>query len=171
MENVKDVQAQINSFGYQTHSNIEFLDMMEEQSRVIQAVLGGIGGVSLFVAAIGIANTMMMSIYERTKEIGIIKVLGCSLGNIRSLFLLEAGFIGFLGGIFGIGISYIISWMINSLLGGDMYGLGSEVTISYIPLWLVFLGLSFSVIVGMLAGFFPALRAMKLSALEAIRSQ
>ena len=53
---------------------------------MVQAVLGGIGAVSLFVAAIGIANTMMMSIYERTKEIGVMKVLGCDMGNIRSMF-------------------------------------------------------------------------------------
>lgn len=171
MENVKEVQKQIMDMGFQANSNIEFLDYMEEQSRTIQAVLGGIGGVSLFVAAIGIANTMMMSIYERTKEIGIIKVLGCSLSNIRSLFLLEAGFIGFIGGIFGIGISFAISWIINSLLGADMYGMGTTSTISYIPPWLALLGLSFSVFVGMIAGFFPALRAMKLSPLAAIRTQ
>ena len=66
--------------------------------QMIQAVLGGIGAVSLLVAAIGIANTMMMSIYERTKEIGVIKVLGCSLKNIRQMFLLEAGFIGLIRG-------------------------------------------------------------------------
>ena len=81
---------------------------MQEQSRNIQLVLGGIGAVSLFVAAIGIANTMMMSIYERTKEIGIIKVLGCALQNIREMFLMEAGFIGFLGGVIGVVLSYII---------------------------------------------------------------
>lgn len=171
MENVKEVQKQIMDMGFQASSNIEFLDFMEEQSRTIQAVLGGIGGVSLFVAAIGIANTMMMSIYERTKEIGIIKVLGCSLSNIRSLFLLEAGFIGFIGGILGIGISLAISWVINAFLGADMYGMGTASTISYIPPWLALLGLSFSVFVGMVAGFFPALRAMKLSPLEAIRTQ
>lgn len=171
MENVKEVQSQIMDMGFQASSNIEFLEMMEEQSGIIQAVLGGIGGVSLFVAAIGIANTMMMSIYERTKEIGIIKVIGCSLSNIRSLFLLEAGFIGFLGGISGVGISYTISWFVNSLFGGDMYGMGTAANISYIPSWLALFGLSFAVLVGMIAGFFPALRAMKLSPLAAIRNQ
>ena len=63
---------------------------------MVQGVLGGIGAVSLFVAAIGITNTMMMSIYERTKEIGVMKVIGCSLKNIRQMFLLEAAFIGFM---------------------------------------------------------------------------
>lgn len=170
MEKVKEVQRQINDLGFQSSSNIEFLEYMEEQSKTIQAVLGGIGGVSLFVAAIGIANTMMMSIYERTKEIGIIKVLGCSLNNIRSLFLLEAGFIGFIGGFLGIGLSYGISAILNFFLGG-MFGYGETTNISYIPIWLVFLALAFSLLVGMAAGFFPALRAMKLSPLEAIRTQ
>lgn len=171
MKNVKEVQSQIMDMGFQTFSNIEYLDMMEKESKIIQAVLGGIGGVALFVAAIGIANTMMMSIYERTKEIGIIKVIGCSLNNIRSLFLLEAGFIGFLGGIGGVGISYGISWLVNSLLGVDIYEMGTTATISYIPPWLALSGLLFAVLVGMIAGFFPALRAMNLSPLAAIRNQ
>lgn len=170
MDNVMDVQRQINDMGFQAYSNAEYLESMQQQSRSIQAVLGGIGGVSLFVAAIGIANTMMMSIYERTKEIGVIKVLGCSLGNIRSLFLMEAAFIGFLGGILGIGLSYGISAIINTFLGG-IYGYGEPSTISYIPFWLSIAALGFAVLVGIAAGFFPALRAMKLSPLAAIRNE
>lgn len=170
MDNVMDVQKQINDMGFQAYSNAEYLESMQQQSRSIQAVLGGIGGVSLFVAAIGIANTMMMSIYERTKEIGIIKVLGCSLGNIRSLFLMEAAFIGFIGGILGIGLSYGISAIINTFLGG-IYGYGEPTTISYIPFWLSIAALGFAVLVGIVAGFFPALRAMKLSPLAAIRNE
>ena len=73
----------------------------------------------LFVAAIGIANTMMMSIYERTKEIGVIKVLGCAMGNIRSMFLIEAGFIGFVGGVAGVILSYGVSFLINKFPGGS----------------------------------------------------
>lgn len=65
--------------GYNASTNAEYMESAKKQMGMIQAVLGGIGAVSLLVAAIGIANTMMMSIYERTKEIGIIKVLGCSL--------------------------------------------------------------------------------------------
>lgn len=134
----------------------------------IQAVLGGIGAVSLFVAAIGITNTMMMSIYERTKEIGVMKVLGCDLRNIRSLFLMEAGFIGFIGGVIGLILSFSISAVINKIAqSAQEYMQG----ISYIPLWLVFLSLLFAVLVGMVAGFFPARRAMKLSPLAAIRNE
>ena len=126
------------------------------------------------MAAIGIANTMMMSIYERTKEIGVIKVLGCSLSNIRTLFLMEAAFIGFIGGVLGLVLSYGISWVLNrfgaSFMGGFMYVSG-DATASYIPLWLSGVALVFAMLIGMIAGFFPALRAMKLSPLAAIRSE
>ncbi len=92
---------------------------------MIQAVLGGIGAVSLIVAAIGIANTMMMSIYERTKEIGVLKVLGCDLGTIRNMFLLESAFIGFLGGVTGVILSYGISYGMNRLLKLESMGIGT----------------------------------------------
>lgn len=168
MDHVKEVQSAISDLGYNANSNIEWLESSQKQYQTVQAVLGGIGAVSLFVAAIGIANTMMMSIYERTKEIGIMKVLGCALNNIRSMFLMEAGFIGFLGGVLGVGLSYIISIIINQLVGG-MYGEGT--TVSYIPIWLSVAALVFAVFVGMIAGFFPALRAMRLSPLAAIRNE
>ena len=137
---------------------------------MIQAVLGGIGAVSLFVAAIGIANTMMMSIYERTKEIGVLKVLGCSMGDIRSMFLIEAGFIGFMGGIMGMILSYGISWIVNQFLGGALMGMEGG-NISRIPPWLAGMSIVFAIIIGMLAGLFPAIRAMKLSPLAAIRNE
>lgn len=86
LKNVEAVSEKIRDLGFQTESNAEYMESMKKQFAMIQAVLGGIGAVSLLVAAIGIANTMMMSIYERTKEIGIIKVLGCSLKNIKQMF-------------------------------------------------------------------------------------
>lgn len=176
MANVSEVQKKITELGFQTYSNAEYLKAMQNQLKSTQAVLGGIGAVSLFVAAIGIANTMMMSIYERTKEIGVIKVLGCALGNIRTLFLMEAAFIGFIGGVFGIILSYLISAIVNhfgaALSGGGMgMGMGGSYAVSYIPLWLPLLSIGFAIVVGMIAGFFPALRAMRLSPLAAIRNE
>ena len=137
---------------------------------MVQAALGGIGAVSLFVAAIGIANTMMMSIYERTKEIGVLKVLGCAMKNIRSMFLIEAGFIGFAGGIIGVILSFIVSFLINRFLAA-MFLYGMEGKLSVIPLWLALPSVFFAVLIGMAAGFFPAVRAMKLSPLAAIRNE
>ena len=170
MENVSQVQKLINDMGFQASSNMEWLEQSQQQSNMVQAVLGGIGAVSLFVAAIGIANTMMMSIYERTKEIGIIKVLGCDMGNIRNMFLIESGFIGFMGGITGILLSYGISFLINHFLSAQMLT-GMDGNLSRIPPWLSIAAVGFAVFVGMAAGFFPALRAMKLSPLAAIRNE
>ena len=167
MDNVETVQKTISDMGFETYSNSEYVKTMQQQSAQTQAVLGGIGAVSLFVAAIGIANTMMMSIYERTKEIGVIKVLGCSLSNIRSMFFLEAAFIGFFGGILGLSLSYGISALINYVVSSS----GQASYISYIPLWLSAAALAFATLIGILAGLMPALRAMRLSALEAIRTQ
>ncbi len=169
MKNVVEVQKAINNMGYEANSQMEWLEQSQKQSNMVQAVLGGIGAVSLFVAAIGIANTMMMSIYERTKEIGVIKVLGCAMGNIRSMFLIEAGFIGFVGGVVGVLLSYGVSFLINKFLAGALlYGMTSK--LSMIPPWLGFASIGFAVLIGMIAGFFPALRAMKLSPLAAIRN-
>lgn len=170
IDNVNAVASAIREMGYGTETNAEYLESMKSQFAIVQAVLGGIGAVSLLVAAIGIANTMMMSIYERTKEIGVMKVLGCSLKNIRQMFLMEAAFIGLLGGIAGNILSFGMSAVINFVTGhGEMMGFDGN--ISYIPLWLVLLSLGFAMMVGILAGYFPAKRAMKLSPLAAIRNE
>jgi len=166
MKYVEEVQEQIRALGLQPQSNKEWMEQVEEQSRTIQAVLGGIGAVALFVAAIGIANTMMMSIYERTKEIGIMKVLGCDMAAIRNMFLAEAGFIGLIGGAAGLLFSYGISAVINLLLQE-----GTTSGLSYIPPYLALVAIGFAVLIGMLAGLFPALRAMGLSPLAAIRNE
>ncbi len=170
MENVTDVAQAISDMGYQAYNDAEWIESNQQQMRMIQAVLGGIGAVSLFVAAIGITNTMMMSIYERTKEIGVMKVLGCDMRNIGSLFLMEAGFIGFLGGVVGLLLSYSLSGGINYLVAQSP-DMGMEGGISYIPFWLALLSMGFAILVGMVAGFFPARRAMKLSPLAAIRNE
>jgi len=171
MDHVMEVQTAITDMGYQAYSSMQWLEQAQEQMNMIQAVLGGIGAVSLFVAAIGIANTMMMSIYERTKEIGVLKVLGCALGDIRTMFLLEAGFIGFMGGTAGLALSYGVSALINKFLSSGIMGIEGGNGISRIPLWLAGMSLVFAVAIGMLAGLFPALRAMKLSPLAAIRNE
>jgi ABC-type antimicrobial peptide transport system permease subunit len=170
VENVLAVQDVIKNMGYQPYSDAEYLNSVEETYNIIQLVLGGIGGVSLLVAAIGITNTMIMSIYERTREIGVMKVLGAAIYDIRTLFLLESAIIGLLGGALGIGLSYLLSHVINVLAAssGDMGGLEK---ISIIPPWIVLAALGVSSLVGLVSGYLPARRAMRLSALDAIRAE
>ena len=161
---VKTVKTAIDEMGYGTNSLQDWIEQSEEQIKKTQYLLGAIGGVSLLVAAIGIMNTMMMSIYERTKEIGIIKVLGCRMSNIAGLFLTESAYIGLFGGALGIGLSYGISTVLNKLLVNS--GL-----FSLIPLYLAAGAVAFSMLVALISGFYPAVRAMRLSPLAAIRNE
>lgn len=170
---VTSVQNSIKEMGFQTYSLNDILESMQKQSNTIQLILGGIGAISLLVAALGITNTMIMSIYERTREIGIMKVIGASLGDIKRLFLFESGMIGFMGGLLGIGISYLLSIILNTISknAGFFMGMGGGGgKISLIPLWLVFAVIGLSTLVGLVSGYYPAKRAMKLSALEAIKN-
>lgn len=172
INHVKAVLEEIKVMGFQTYSPTEMLESMKKQSRTVQAVLGGIGAISLLVAAIGIANTMIMSIYERTREIGVIKVLGANLKDIKRLFLLEAAMIGLGGGVIGLGISYLGSWILNYATQGYMSGMNGEPTpISIISPTLAIAAVAFATLVGIISGYSPARRAMNLSALEAIRNE
>lgn len=179
MDNVTAVQEQIKALGYGSSSDMQYIEPMQETAKMLQIVLGAIGGIAMLVSAINIANTMVMSIYERTKEIGIMKVLGCLIKDIKKQFLLEAGFIGLLGGIIGIGLSYLASFLINryggpifeALASGSyMFGSG-ESGMSVIPWWLPFFAAAFGMLVGVVSGYFPATRATKISAIEAMKTE
>lgn len=175
IQNVSAVQETLQAEGYMVSSLLNMADSLAQQTRGIQMILGGIGAVSLIVAAIGIMNTMVMSIYERTKEIGVMKVIGASISNIRNMFLIEASLIGLLGGIFGVGLSLLGSFAINRFIPqSGMFGGGMEgeaIRISIIPIWLILLALIFSMAIGVLSGYYPAVRATRLSALEAMRNE
>lgn len=166
IDNVQKVQQQIKDMGFRASSLTDELEAMKETTRMLRLVLGAIGAISMVVAAISITNTMVMAIYERTKEIGIMKVIGASLKDIKGLFLTEAAFIGFSGGIIGIIVSYGASFLVNFVAQRQ----GSTMQ-SAIPIWLALGGVAFSTAVGVIAGYLPAKRAMKLSALMAIKTE
>lgn len=171
----KEVSKILKERGYRSYSMADNLEGIEKTSKTIQAILGGIGSITLLVAALGIINTMIMSIYERTKEIGIMKVIGASFFDIRMLFLTEAGLIGLMGGIFGLGISYGTSRVINHFAAGFInQGMPpGEMTnsLSVIPPWLALFALGFSIFIGVVAGLYPANRAVRLSPISAIRNE
>ena len=176
LEDVEKIQEAVKNMGYQANSLMDYQKEMKKTSGMIQMVLGGIGAVSLLIAALGITNTMIMAIYERTREIGVMKVLGANIGDIKKLFLFEAGMIGFIGGLLGLLISAGGSLLLNKFLGGmaqGQYYMADDVTtyVSYIPVWLYGLALVFSIVIGVISGYLPARRAMKLSALSAIKNE
>lgn len=172
---VSGIQQAITDMGFQCSSMEDTRKYFDEQLTMIQTMLGGLAAISLFVAAIGIANTMVMSIYERTKEIGVMKVIGAELGSIRAMFLTESAMIGLIGGVVGVALSFLISYLLNNvpLVAGLLASLGLSFggggAVSIIPWWLVVLAMAFSMLVGVIFGFIPANRAVKISALEAIR--
>nr|WP_267879730.1 FtsX-like permease family protein [Caldalkalibacillus mannanilyticus] len=109
-----------------------------------------------------------MSIYERTREIGIMKVIGASINNIRTIFLIEAGIIGLVGGVVGLMIGWISAQFLNVLANLLLKSEESMIIVD-VPWWLGLFVILFSTAVGVLSGLYPALRAAKLSALDAIR--
>lgn len=180
IDQVATVEEQIKQMGFNTNSMESIREPLEEQSRKQMLLLGGLGAISLVVAAISIMNTMIMSISERTKEIGVMKALGCRIKDLRTQFLSEAGMIGLSGGIIGVVLSYIASIVMNlvtsqvpidsvktalSILGEK----GSRMSV--IPVWLALFGLIFSAFIGLISGYGPAVKATKISALEAIRHE
>lgn len=178
IKNVDAVTKALKDKGFRPYNMTkEFLDNANKQIGIVQAVFGGIGAISFIIAAIGIANTMIMSIYERTKEIGIMKVIGASIRDIQNLFLLEASLIGLIGGVIAVVNSLIISVLANKFFAGYFMGqLGGETVnfepkISIISVGLILTALGFSTLIGLLSGYLPARRAMKLSALDAIRTE
>ncbi|NLT94167.1 MAG: ABC transporter permease [Clostridia bacterium] len=175
VETTKEVSKILKERGYRAYSMADSLEGIEETSRTIQAVLGGIGSITRLVAAIGIINTMIRSIYERTREIGIMKVIGASFFDIRMLFLTEAALIGLMGGIFGLAFSYGTSRVINHFTAGfinqGMPPGEMANSLSVIPPWLALFALGFSMLIGLIAGVYPANRAVRLSPIVAIRNE
>jgi len=176
MRNVTAVEEKIQEMGYQTNSNMQYIQPMIDTADMLQNVLIGIGLVAMLVAAINIANTMIMSIYERTREIGIMKVLGCLVTDVKKLFLFESAVLGLLGGLIGIGLSYLSSFLINKygseFLGSlIMSGYAQGNKPSVIPIWLPFLTALFAIFIGVASGYLPANRATKISAIEAMKAE
>ncbi len=177
---VPAVEQAIKEMQFSVQSAQSMLDQINSFFLVIQAILGGIGAIALLVAAFGIANTMMMAIYERTREIGLMKALGASNQDVMSVFLAEAGGIGLLGGIggvlLGIGLGALANVFGGQYLasqGGGVFGGGAgsatNTAIAVTPLWLPPFAILFAMLIGVASGVYPALRAAALSPILALK--
>lgn len=167
INNVDAMVKKLQDMGYQTENSKEYLDTIQKYLKMIQLLLGGIGMIALVVAVIGISNTMTTSVFDRINEIGILKVLGCDIDELRLLFLMEAAVIGLVGGVLGVLSSYGVRIVANKA-AVSMFNLAKGTQIAMIPWWLALAGVLGSVVLGVAAGYFPARWASKLRPIDAV---
>ena len=170
-----EVRDQIIAMGFQANTMLDYVQGINNFYRILQVVLGGVGAIALLVAAIGIANTMTMSILERTREIGLMKAVGATNRDVLSIFLGEAAGIGFIGGMGGVLIGWLAGQGLNVVAivylaqrATEQGGLPPSVAV-YTPLWLPIFVLLFSILVGIVSGLYPALRAATMIPVQALK--
>jgi putative ABC transport system permease protein len=167
---VQAVEDAIKKMGFGTFSILDASRGLQQVFKVLYAFLGIFGSLALIVASIGIVNTLVMAILERRREIGIMKAIGASDGDVKKLFFAEAGAMGVLGGIVGVALGWIIGQVIN--LGTNVYlkrqGFPPE-HFWAVPWWLVGFAILFAFLVSLVSGLYPAGRAARLDPVQALR--
>jgi len=172
---VVEVSEMITGLGYQANTQMSFVQGINSFFTILQVIFGGVGAIALIVAAIGIANTMAMSILERTREIGLMKAVGATNRDVLAIFLGEAAGIGFLGGLGGVALGWSASQLINVVGVAYLAGRAAEIgampaTVAvYTPAWLPGFALVFATLVGIVSGLYPALRAATLIPVNALK--
>jgi len=168
-----ELSAQLRKDGYQVQSLELFVTADNRIVTIVTMMFTMIGGIALLVATIGIANTMVMAIYERTREIGILKAMGASRAEVRQMFMLEAGFIGMIGGVFGLVIGWVLGLGLNQMI--QIFSRYREQPIHgkfFLVTPFLALGvIAFATFIGLLAGLLPAQRAARLDPLQALRHE
>lgn len=169
-DDISRVRPQINGLGYSTSSVVDTVEQVTELFSKIRLVLGGVGVIALVIAALGMFNTLTVSLLERTREIGLMKTMGMKSNEIRKLFLSESLVIGVLGGFLGLILGYVAG-LLTSIIASLLVitkGVGF-INVAKIPLEFMLLIIFISFLVGMVTGIFPAKRATEISALNALR--
>ena len=167
---VTQVEDEIKKQGFNTFSIVDASKGITRFFKFLDMFLAIFGSMALAVASLGIVNTLVMAILERRREIGIMKALGASDGDVKRIFFFEAATMGLLGGMLGAGLGWLIGHVIN--FGTNIWLLRQELrpeNFWYVPWWLVALALGFSVFVSLFAGLYPASRAARLDPVQALR--
>lgn len=167
---VESVQDAIRKMGFNTFSILDATRNLRRFFAVLDLFLGIFGSLALAVAALGIVNTLVMAILERRREIGIMKAIGASDGDVKKLFLAEAAVMGLLGGTLGVALGWVIGRLINA--GANFYlrrqNLPAE-NLWAVPWWLVGGAIAFAIVISMISGLYPAARAARLDPVQALR--
>jgi putative ABC transport system permease protein len=167
---VDSVEQAIKKQGFNTFSILDASKGLQTVFRIVDSFLLVFGSLALTVACIGIINTLVMAILERRREIGIMKAIGASDGDLRNLFFAEAGAMGLLGGIFGTLLGWLIGRAIN--IGTNIYfrsiGIPAEKILA-VPWWLVAAAIGVALVVSLVSGLYPAARAARLDPVQALR--
>lgn len=165
--------SQLKDEGFQVQSLQILLDLADQVFTIINIMLSSVGGLALLVASLGIVNTMIMSIYERTREIGTLKAIGASRGDIRLMFMLEAGMIGLFGGLTGLFCGWGLGKILNQVILWyiDQHNLPIRGNFFVVTPTLALTALAFATFVGIAAGLYPANRAARLDPLVALRHE
>jgi putative ABC transport system permease protein len=167
---IQTVEDTVKKMGFNTFSILDASRSIQQFFKVLDVFLGIFGSLALAVAFIGIVNTLVMAILERRREIGIMKAIGASDGDVKRLFFAEAGAMGILGGIVGVALGWAIGQVIN--LGTNIYLKSQSFPPEHfwsVPWWLVGFALVFSFLVSLAAGLYPAGRAARLDPVQALR--
>lgn len=167
---VAQVEEEIKKQGFNTFSIVDASKGITRFFKFLDLFLGIFGSMALAVASLGIINTLVMAILERRREIGIMKALGASDGDVKRIFFFEAGAMGLLGGALGAGLGWLIGRIINT--GTNIWMQRQDLkpeNFWFVPMWLVLAALAFSVFVSLFAGLYPASRAARLDPVQALR--
>jgi len=167
----KTIRDSVEGLGFRAFSFAQEFEQIQRVFVYFDLALGVLGLIALLTASLGIINTMVMSIIERRREIGILKSLGADEGDIRRLFLVESGVFGFLGTAGGVLTGWVATRIISAVAQAYMKNEGVPgVDLFALPLWLVLIAFAVGVGVSLLAGFYPAARAARVDPVEALRN-